>query len=96
MLMYRSVFIISSQQGIQLVNELIDYYSLDVVQAYMGHIQTSAELAVQDLLKEVGRRIQKQTGISRLHAIDYMDDGSPIELTVNINTDDGTAVFDFE
>ncbi|KAG7171174.1 5-oxoprolinase-like [Homarus americanus] len=82
-------------QGILLVNELIDYYSLDVVQAYMGHIQSNAEVAVKELLKEVGCRIFKKTGVAALHAIDYMDDGSPIELTVNINIKKETAVFDF-
>ncbi|XP_045604599.1 5-oxoprolinase [Procambarus clarkii] len=86
----------ANHRGIQLVNELIDYYGLDVVQAYMSHIQSSAELAVQELLKEVGSRIFRKTGIASLHAIDYMDDGSPIELTVNINIEKGTAVFDFE
>lgn len=38
-------------QGIQLVGELIDQYGLDVVQAYMTHIQKNAELAVRDMLK---------------------------------------------
>lgn len=77
------------------MNELIDFYSLEVVQAYMSHIQKSAEYAVRDLLKDVGKRVYKKTGAFFLHAVDYMDDGSPIELTVDINTKDGTAVFDF-
>ncbi|KAK3853136.1 hypothetical protein Pcinc_040305 [Petrolisthes cinctipes] len=85
----------ANNKGIHLVNELIDFYGLDVVQAYMGHIQTSAELAVRDLLKEVGSHIYKKTGASTLHAVDHMDDGSPIELTVDINVKEGTAVFDF-
>lgn len=33
------------------MGELIDQYSLEVVQAYMGHIQKNAELAVRDMLK---------------------------------------------
>lgn len=78
------------------MNELIDFYGLSVVQAYMGHIQTSAELAVRDLLKEVGSHIHKKAGASTLHAVDHMDDGSPIELTVDINVKEGTAVFDFK
>lgn len=78
-----------------MVNELIDYYTLDVVQAYMGHIQTSAKLGVQELLREVGSRVRMKTGSSSLHAIDYMDDGSPIELSVDIDVERGTAVFDF-
>lgn len=85
----------ANHKGIQLVNELIDFYSLDVVQAYMSHIQKSAEHAVRDLLKDVGNRVYKLTGATSLHAIDYMDDGSPIELTVDINVKNGTAVFDF-
>lgn len=43
----------ANQKGIQLVCELIDQYGLDVVQAYMSHIQTSAEMAVRELLKKV-------------------------------------------
>ena len=62
----------------------------------MSHIQESAEYAVQNLLKDVGNRVFKITGATSLHAIDYMDDGSPIELTVDINVKDGTAIFDFE
>lgn len=86
----------ANHRGIQLVNELIDYYSLDVVQAYMSHIQSSAELAVKDLLKEVGSQVFRKRGAASLHAIDYMDDGSTIELTVNIDIEKGTAVFDFD
>ncbi|XP_053618619.1 5-oxoprolinase isoform X2 [Plodia interpunctella] len=41
----------ANQRGIQLVGELIDQYGLDVVQAYMSHIQRNAELAVRDMLK---------------------------------------------
>lgn len=41
-------------QGIALLQELIESYTLPVVQAYMGHIQANAEQAVRALLKEVG------------------------------------------
>ncbi|KAK7086815.1 hypothetical protein SK128_027536 [Halocaridina rubra] len=86
----------ANQKGIHLVNQLIDYYGLDVVQAYMSYIQASAENAVRDLLIEVGMQVLKKTGSSRLHAVDYMDDGSIIELRVDIDVTNGTAVFDFE
>jgi 5-oxoprolinase (ATP-hydrolysing) len=39
--------IAANRKGIFLVNELIDFYGLDVVQAYMAHIQRNAELAVK-------------------------------------------------
>lgn len=45
------MYLFIDTQGIQLVSELIDEYGLDVVQAYMTHIQNNAELAVRDMLK---------------------------------------------
>jgi 5-oxoprolinase (ATP-hydrolysing) len=35
---------------------LIDAYGLDVVQAYMGYIQENAEIAVREMLKEIGTK----------------------------------------
>jgi 5-oxoprolinase (ATP-hydrolysing) len=51
----------------------------------MAHIQNNAESAVRQLLKQISKRALKDRGESRLHAIDYMDDGSPIELSVHID-----------
>lgn len=85
----------SNQKGITLVSELIDYYGLKVVQAYMKHIQNNAELAVRDLLRTVGKRAIERTGLSSLKAVDYLDDGAAIALHVNIDTETGSAVFDF-
>lgn len=78
-----------------MVSELIDYYGLNVVQAYMNHIQNNAEVAVRDLLRTVGARTYQKTGKSVLTAYDYMDDGSPIKLTVSIEREIGSAIFDF-
>lgn len=78
-----------------MVNELIDQYGLHVVQAYMGHIQSNAELAVRNMLREIGRRSLEITGKNTLTAVDYMDDGSPIKLSVEIDIDQGTALCDF-
>ncbi|XP_025832170.1 5-oxoprolinase isoform X2 [Agrilus planipennis] len=85
----------ASQKGIQLVRELIDFYGLDVVQAYMGHIQTNAELAVRDMLREVARDTMKRTNKNVLEADDRMDDGSLIKLKVSLNETEGTALCDF-
>lgn len=78
-------------QGINLVQELIDAYGLGVVQAYMGHIQQNAELAVRQML----RAIRQVTPDQRLYAIDYLDDGSPIRLVVSLDEENGSAVCDF-
>ncbi|XP_057214169.1 5-oxoprolinase isoform X1 [Triplophysa rosa] len=84
----------ANQRGCQLVGELIDSYGLEVVQAYMGYIQSNAELAVRDMLKDFARRRQ-DTGSLEVEAEDQMDDGTPIRLKVQINEQQGSAVFDF-
>ncbi|XP_074842525.1 5-oxoprolinase isoform X2 [Carettochelys insculpta] len=85
----------ANQKGIQLVSELIGQYGLEVVQAYMAHIQANAEVAVRDMLRSfaasrgaVGRPMVVQ-------ALDHMDDGSPIRLRVEVDPQEGGAVFDF-
>ncbi|XP_072458758.1 5-oxoprolinase isoform X2 [Notamacropus eugenii] len=50
----------ANQKGIQLVGELIGQYGLDVVQAYMAHIQANAELAVREMLQAFGGARQAQ------------------------------------
>ncbi|KAM4688297.1 5-oxoprolinase isoform 1-T2 [Discoglossus pictus] len=85
----------ANQKGIQLVNELIDSYGLEVVQAYMAHIQANAEVAVRDMLRDFAERWERQTGQLEVESVDYMDDGSPIRLRVRINKEQGSATFDF-
>ncbi|CAG8509076.1 15482_t:CDS:2 [Funneliformis mosseae] len=78
-------------KGITLVKALIQEYGLDVVLAYMMYIRKNAEISVKELLKDVSRRI----GCTVLKAIDFMDDGSPIQLKITIDEKEGTAEFDF-
>lgn len=85
----------ASQKGIQLVGELIEQYGLQVVQAYMKHIQTNAEVAVRDMLKEVARDALERTGKSELEAEERMDDGSVIYLKVTLDGEKGSALCDF-
>lgn len=87
--------IAANHKGIDLVRELIDVYSLKVVQAFMGHIQKNASECVRNMLKEIAFDTKQRTGNSVLFAKEFMDDGSPIALTVKINDNDGTAIFDF-
>ncbi|KAI1389951.1 Hydantoinase B/oxoprolinase-domain-containing protein [Hypoxylon trugodes] len=82
----------ANHRGSQLIHSLIADYGLEVVQFYMEEIQGAAELAVRDMLK----RIAKMTNGKPLEAIDYMDDGTAIQLRVDINAETGGAIFDFE
>ncbi|KAJ2940858.1 hypothetical protein O0L34_g10119 [Tuta absoluta] len=85
----------ANQRGIQLVGELIDQYGLEVVQAYMHHIQKNAELAVRDMLKEIARKSVARTGSAVLRATEYLDNGTPITLTVTLDEGQGSALCDF-
>jgi 5-oxoprolinase (ATP-hydrolysing) len=77
------------------MNELIDVYNLDVVQAYMKYIQDNAELAVRDMLKRVGKNLIKKKKCNFITASDYLDDGSEIRLKLEIDIEKGEAVCDF-
>ncbi|PWN52420.1 Hydantoinase B/oxoprolinase [Violaceomyces palustris] len=84
--------IAANQKGINLIQGLVEEWSLETVQRYMAYIRENAELSVRNLLKDVAKR----QGDNRLHAIDYMDDGTPIQLEVTIDPEHGSAIFDFE
>ncbi|KAJ3168792.1 hypothetical protein HK101_011585 [Irineochytrium annulatum] len=79
----------ANHRGITLVQGLIEEYSLEVVQAYMNHIQKNAEIAVRNLLINY-----YETRGKTLEAEDYMDDGSVIKLKIELHPD-GSANFDF-
>ena len=84
----------ANQKGIDLILEMVDHYSLEVVQAYMLHVQETAEEAVRTSLCELSRSrgLAKKDTVT---ATEYLDDGSPIALALTIDRDDGSAVFDF-
>jgi 5-oxoprolinase (ATP-hydrolysing) len=82
----------ANQKGILLISTLIAEYGEDVVQYYMHAIQDNAENSVRKLLRDVSERFKGRD----LQAVDYMDDGSPIKLRVEIDKEKGEAVFDFE
>ena len=87
--------IAANQKGIVLVSELIDYYGLDVVQSYMTYIQENAEVAVREMLKEMGQNALERYGTTTLEAEDIMDCGSKIKLKIDIDSQNGSATFDF-
>jgi 5-oxoprolinase (ATP-hydrolysing) len=86
----------ANTMGIALVDQLVQEYSLGVVQAYMQYIQENAEVAVREMLKEIAAK-NERSGLSEaiLEAKEYMDDGTPICLKITIDKQGGTAQFDF-
>lgn len=84
--------IASNQRGINLLKELFNEYGSETVLFYMRNVKRTAELAVRDFLKKYA--VSKR-GQLPLVAEDYMDDGTKIKVTIDINEEDGSAVFDF-
>lgn len=83
--------IAANYKGIQLIHAIVDDYGLETVQEYMYHIRANAEMSVRNLLRDVTKRI----GSNVLSAVDYLDDGSPICLKVEIDEKEGSAILDF-
>ncbi|QRW09980.1 5-oxoprolinase (ATP-hydrolysing) [Ceratobasidium sp. AG-Ba] len=83
--------IAANNKGIQLIHALIKEYGLETVHEYMLHIRNNAEQSVRNLLRDFA----KKHGTT-LEARDYLDDGSPINLKIQIDPESGSAIFDFE
>ncbi len=84
----------ANQKGIELVQEMVDHYGLEVVQAYMGHVQDAAEDAVRSRLRELSQA-NGMAEVDTVCAVDYLDDGSTIALALTIDRPNGSAVLDF-
>lgn len=82
----------ANQKGISLIHGLFEEYQRDTVLFYMRAVKKTAEVAVRDLLRKTAAKYE---GELPLTAVDYMDDGSKISLTISIDAEMGTAVFDF-
>jgi len=81
----------ANNSGIRLLHSLVNENGLENVEAYMHFIQHNAELAVRQMLKDFASKHG-----ARASAIDYLDDGTPIALTIDIDPNTGSAYFDFE
>ncbi len=84
----------ANTKGVELVLEMVERYGLEVVQAYMRHVQEAAEEAVRSSLV----RLSQERGLAEvdtLRARDFMDDGTEIRLALTIDRGRRSAVFDF-
>ena len=81
----------ANAKGAALVTDLIAERGLAIVHLNMHAITANAEACVRAFLM----RTYEKTGGKPLYALDHMDDGTPIELTITINPTDASAHFDF-
>lgn len=84
--------IASNQRGINLLKELFKDYGSKTVLFYMKNVKRTAELAVRSYLKKYAKENQHRLP---LRAEDYMDDGTKVQVSVDIDPENGSAVFDF-
>eukprot|EP00606_Chrysophyceae_sp_TOSAG23-5_P000165 GSChrysophyteH2.ASY1.ANO1.1022.1 assembled CDS len=84
----------ANNRGAALMHELVAWYGLSVVTAYMQHIQDCAEQSVRGMLRQfsIDQGLEEVDSVS---AEDFLDDGSPIRLRIHIDRRDGSARFDF-
>ena len=75
----------ANHQGAVDLARLVDRYTLEVVAAYMRHIQAAAEQKVRRALSRLPR------GTSRF--VDHLDDGTPIAVAVTIDGEQATIDF---
>ncbi len=80
-----SAQVAANNTGVKLLYELVDRYSLPVVQAYMGHIQEAAAAKMRMALAKL------PDGMYAL--ADYLDDGSPIAVSITIAGERATVDF---
>lgn len=78
--------------GVEQIQLLFKEFGRKVTLFYMEAIRQNAE----DVVRSFFKKLAKERGDKPLVALDHMDDGSPIALTVTVNGEDGTAVFDFQ
>jgi len=77
--------IAACEKGVQELRKMVAHFGLDVVQAYMRHVQDNAEEQVRRVL-----------GVLRDGSFAYeMDDGSVVQVAVSIDQAARSAVIDF-
>ena len=84
--------IAANQKGINLLTDVFTEYDTETVLFYMKGIKDTSELAVRNFLKKLAK--EKKESLP-LKSVDFMDDGARIQLQIDINEEDGSALFDF-
>ncbi len=77
--------IAANEKGVQELRAMVDHFGLDVVQAYMGHVQDNAE-------EQVRRVLDRLTDGQFAYE---MDDGSVIRVRIAVDRTQRTATIDF-
>jgi 5-oxoprolinase (ATP-hydrolysing) len=77
--------IAANEKGVQELRKMVAQFGLDVVQAYMRHVQDNAEESVRRVITKL------KDGSFTLP----LDNGARIQVGIKVNADDRSAVIDF-
>ncbi|MCF8160774.1 MAG: hydantoinase B/oxoprolinase family protein [Polaromonas sp.] len=77
--------IAANEKGVQELGKMVDHYGLDVVQAYMSHVQANAEESVRRVITRL------KDGAFTLP----LDNGAQISVAIRVNALERSAVIDF-
>jgi len=75
----------ANQKGVEELRKMVAYYGLDVVRAYMGHVQDNAEEAVRRVIAVL------KDGTFRYE----LDNGARIEVAIRVDAENRSAEIDF-
>lgn len=81
--------IAANEKGVQELHRMVGQFGLDVVQAYMGHVQDNAEEAVRRAITRLAARMQDG------HFTLALDNGAQIQVAVTLDAASRSAVIDF-
>ena len=81
--------IAANEKGVQELRRMVDQFGLEVVIAYMRHVQDNAEEAVRRAITQLAHRLED--GRFRVE----LDNGSAISVAVRIDATRRSAVIDF-
>ena len=75
----------ANQKGVDELRKMVAHFGLDVVQAYMGHVQDNAEEAVRRVI----------TALQDGQFVCELDNGARIEVAIRVNQAERSAQIDF-
>ncbi len=81
--------IAANEKGVQELRKMVDQFGLDVVQAYMQHVQDNAEESVRRAITKLAARVRDGRFTLPL------DNGAQIQVAVAIDGENRTARIDF-
>ena len=75
----------ANEKGVQELRRMVEHFGLDVVRAYMGHVQDNAEESVRRVI-----------GVLKDGSFDFpLDNGARIKVQIRIGADRRSAAIDF-